>query len=141
MFHKAKIQILKFSKWKFEIQHFRSVKALAQSIENGKKIILKSLDVSITVRLIKKSTRSIKSNFRPIENREMRFSVEFSGDCSERLKMFQALLTVLWNILTFHSCLLMKCNPMGINRDLCSLENIRNLVVIFQNYYMWNPIS
>ena len=104
-----------FIKWKFEIQHFRSVKALAWSIENGKKIILESQS-------IKKSIQSIKSNFRLIENCEIGFSAEFSSDWSERLKRFQALLTVLWNILTLHTCLLMKYNPMGIYRGLCSLE-------------------
>ena len=71
---------------------------------------------SIHVRPIKKSIRSIESNFRPIENRETRFSTEFSGDYSKRLKRFQALLTVLWNILTLHICFLMKYNPIGINR-------------------------
>ena len=66
--------------------------------------------------------KSIESNFRPIENYETRFFVEFSGDYSERLKSFQTLLAVLWNILTLHTCLLMKHNPMSINRGLRSLE-------------------
>ena len=30
---------------------------------------------------------------------------------------------VLWNILTLHTCLLMKYNPIDINRGLCSLKN------------------
>ena len=76
----------------------------------------------IPIWLIKKSTQLIECNFRSIENRETGFLAEFSGDYSERLKRFQTLLTVLWNILTLHTCLLMKHNPMGINRGLRSLE-------------------
>ena len=53
----------------------------------------------------------------------LEFSTKFFGECSERLKWFQALLIVLWNILTLHTCLLMKHNPMSINRGLCSPEN------------------
>ena len=122
-----KIQVLKFSKWKFENQYFQSIEILARSIENGKEKILEFLDVLIPVRSIEKSTRLIKSNFRLIENRETGFSVEFSSDCSERLKRFQALLTVLWNILTLHMYLLMKHNSMGINRGLYSLEKLVSL--------------
>ena len=125
-----------FIKWKVKLSNFlsenskynifRSVETLAWSIENGKKIILQSLDVSIAVRSIEKSTWSIESNFWPIKNRETRFFVEFSGDCTERLKRFQALLIVLWNVLTLDMCLLMKYKPMGINRSLCSHEKITN---------------
>ena len=115
-----------FDRLIFEVQHFRLIETLARSIKNGKKIILASLDVSIAVWLIEKSTWSIESNFPQIKNHETGFSVEFSGDYLERLKRFQALLTDLWNILTLHTCLLMKYNPMGINRDLCSLEKITN---------------
>ena len=45
------------------------------------------------------------------------FSAKFTGACSESSKMFQALWMVLWKILTLHTCLLMKYNPMGINRE------------------------
>ena len=55
--------------------------------------------------------KSIESNFRPIENYETRFFVEFSGNYLERLKRFQALL--------LHKFLLMKHNHMSINRGLC----------------------
>ena len=44
----------------------------------------------IPIRPIEKNIRSIKSNFRPIENRESGFSTEFLDDCSEGLKRFQA---------------------------------------------------
>ena len=130
-----------FIKGKFENQYFRLVEILARSIENGKKKnpgVFGCLDCcSIPIRLIRKSTRSIKRNFWPIETRK----IEFSGDCSERLKRFQALWMVLWDILTLHTCLLMKYNLMDINRGLCSqnskLErNIRNLVVILQHCYL-----
>ena len=114
-----------FIKWKFENQYFRSVEALAWSIENGKKKknpgVSRCLDhYSIRIRLIEKSTWSIERNFRPIKTRKTKFSIEFSSDCSERLKRFQVLWTFLWNILTLHTCLLMKYNLMGINRGLCS---------------------
>ena len=125
-----------FIKWKVKLSNFlsenskynifRSVETLAWSIENGKKIILQSLDVSIAVRSIEKSTWSIESNFWPIKNRETKIFVEFFGDCTGRLKRFQALLIVLWNVLTLDMCLLMKYKPMGINRNLCSLEKITN---------------
>ena len=136
---------IKLLKWKFEIKHFLLVEALARSIKMVKK---KNPRVSgflercsIPVRLIEKSTRSIESNFQPIENRETGFLAEFFGDCSERLKRFQALLTVLWNILTLYTYLLMKHNPMGINKGLCSLENsklernTKNPMIILQNCY------
>ena len=126
-----------FIKWKFKFWNFLS-ENLKISIFNRskfwldrlkmvKKKILEFLDVLIPVRSIEKSTWLIKSNFRPIENRETGFSVEFSDDCSERLKRFQALLTVLWNILTLHMYILMKHNSMGINRGLYSLEKIVSL--------------
>ena len=60
---------------------------------------------------------------RSIETCENWISAEFSDNCSEHLKMFQALWTVLWNILTLYMYLLKGYNPMGINRGLCSLEN------------------
>ena len=66
------------------------------------------------------SIASIETNSWPIETRKTEFSVEFSSNyISECLKRFQALWTVLWNILTLYTCLLMKYNPMSINRGLC----------------------
>ena len=78
----------------------------------------------IPIRSTEKSIRSIKRNYWPVETRKTEFSAKFFGNCSECLMMFQALWTVLWNILTLHTCLLMKNNPIGINRRLCLLEKI-----------------
>ena len=55
LFHKVdkvKIQILEFSKWKFEIQYFRSVEVFARLIEMIRKSILKSLSISINARFL-----------------------------------------------------------------------------------------
>ena len=154
MFHKVvkvKIQVLEFSKWKFKIKYFWLVEALAWSIEMMKKIILESLDDSIVIRFrfdrYSIPARSIEKSIWSIESHKTGFSADFSEDYSKRLKMFQALWMVLWNILTIHTCLLMKYNPMGINKGLCSLEtnsikysklerNTRNPMVIFQNCYL-----
>ena len=87
---------------------------------------------SILVWLIEKNSRSIKT-------RKTEFFAEFSNNCSECLKRFQALSMVLWNILTLHTCLLIKYNPIDINREkhkksygysleLLSVES-KNLVV------------
>ena len=110
--------------------------------QNSKKIILEFLDDSIAIRfLFNRSTQ-------PIETHKTEFSAEFFSDCFESLKRFQALWIVLWNTLTLHTCLLMKYNHMGINRDLCSFEkkltpqnsklerNTINHVVILQNCYL-----
>ena len=61
---------------------------------------------------------SIERNSRLIETQKTEFSAEFSSHYLESLKRFQALWTVLWNILTLHTYLLMKYNPMGISRGL-----------------------
>ena len=63
---------------------------------------------SILIRSIEKSIRSIERNSQPIKTRKTEFSANFSSNCSECLKRSQALWTVLWNILTLHTCLLMK---------------------------------
>ena len=129
MFHKVdkvKIQILEFSKWKFEIQYFRLVETFAQSIEMVRKSIMESLLDSIAIRFLfdwsKRAFDQLKGTLNWLKLKITEFSVEFFSDCSESLKRFQALWKVLWNILTLHMCFLMKYNPMGINRGLCSLE-------------------
>ena len=117
----------KFKFWnflvKFELKDFRSVESFARSNEIIKKIILKSLDDSISIRfLFGHEFWSIERNSWPIKTHKTEFSVEFSSDYSKSLKRFQALWRVLWNILTLHTCSLMKYKPMGITRGLCSLE-------------------
>ena len=127
LFHKVvkvKIQVLEFSKWKFEVKHFRSVETLAWLIEMLKKKswsfwMVWSLFDSC---LIDWMLFSIERTPQSIETQKLNFMLNFSSDCSEMLKRFQALQTVLWNILTFYTCLLMKNNHMGINKDLYSLE-------------------
>ena len=50
MFHevnKVKIHVLKFSKWKFEIQYFQSIETFTRSIKMVRKSILESLPISI----------------------------------------------------------------------------------------------
>ena len=124
-----------FIKWKFKFWNFLSENSKYSifywwsfgSIDwNGKEKIMESLDVSIAARfLFNRSKRALdqsKVTFDRSKIVKQDFSAEFSGDYSESLKSFQALWTVLWNILTFHTCFLMKYNPIGINRDLCSLE-------------------
>ena len=81
-------------------------------------------------------TPSIEKSIRSIETWKTKFSVEFSSNCSKSLKRFQALWMVLWNNLTLHMCLLMKYNPMGINRGLWLEKNTRNLVSILHNCYL-----
>ena len=73
-----KIQVLEFSKWKFENQYFRLVETLAWLIENDKE---KNLGIS-------KCLDRYSIPIWPIENRETGFSAEFSGDYLERLKKF-----------------------------------------------------
>ena len=127
LFHKVvkvKIQVLKFSKWKFEVKHFRSIETLAWLIEMVKKKswslwMVRSLFDSFSIDWM---LFSIERTPQSIETQKLNFLLNFSGDCSEMLKRFQVLWTVLWNILTLYTCLLMKNNPMGINRGLCSLE-------------------
>ena len=43
---------MEFSKWKFEIQYFQSIKTFVRSIEMVKKYILESLPVSIDAQFI-----------------------------------------------------------------------------------------
>ena len=50
--NKVKIQILKFSKRKFEIRYFQSVEVFARSIKMIRKSILKSLSISIDARFL-----------------------------------------------------------------------------------------
>ena len=94
--------------------------------QNGKEKILESLDVSIATRFLfdwsKRALDRLKVTFDRSKIVKQDFSAEFSSDCLKSLKRLQALWMVLWNILTLHTCLLMKHNPMGINRGLCLLE-------------------
>ena len=66
---------------------------------NSKEKILESLDVSITAQfLFDRSKRALdgsKVTFDRLRIVKQEFSAEFSGDCSEKLKRFQYLLTVL----------------------------------------------
>ena len=124
-----------FIKWKFKFWNFLS-ENLKFNIFDRSKLWLdlskwwrNNLGVSRwincysnPVRSIENSTQLIKMNFRSIESRKTRFSVEFSSGCLEILKRFLALRMVLWNIFTLHTCLLLKYNPMDINRGLCSQE-------------------
>jgi len=124
--NKVKIRILEFSSWKFKFQEFWLVETSVRSIEMLKEIILEFLQDSIGIRFLvdrsKKSIRSIESNSLSIENCRTKFSTESSSDCSESLRTFQALWTVLMKILTFHTYLLKGYDPMGINIELCSFE-------------------
>ena len=66
---------------KFELNDFRSVETFARSIKMMKKIILKSLDDSIAIRLLfDRSKRAFDC--------KTEFSVEFPGNCSKCLKKF-----------------------------------------------------
>ena len=78
----------------------------------------------IPIRSIEKSLRLMLNSSQSIETRKTKFSAKFYSNCSEWLKIFQVLWTVLRNISTLHTCLLMKYNPMGINSGLCSLDKI-----------------
>ena len=124
---KYKIQVLKFSKWKFKIQYVWLVETFDRSIEVMGKMILELLPYSIAIRFLFDWSKRAFNRFLITLDRsrlvKTEFSIEFFGNCFERLKMFQALWTVLWNVLTFHTCLLMKYNLMGINSGLCSLDN------------------
>ena len=68
---------------------------------------------------IEKSHRSILNSSWSVET----CKTKFFGNYFECLKRFQALWTVKWKFLTFHTCLLMKYNPMGINSGSCSLDS------------------
>ena len=81
----------------------------------------------IPIQSIEKSLRSMLDSSRLIKTCKTKFSAEFSSNYSKWLKIFQALWTVLRNISTLHTCLLMKYNPMGINSSLCSLDKIFSL--------------
>ena len=118
-----------FIKWNFKFWNFLSENLKISIFDRSKlwidrskivkKKLLEFLDVSIAVWF---QFDLSKSNFRPIENHETGFSTEFFGGCSEKLKRFQALLTVLWNI--FNSPYVPFDEPMDINRGLCSLHKI-----------------
>ena len=127
LFHKVvkvKIQVLEFSKWKFEVKHFRLVETLAWLIEMVKKKSWSFWMVRLLFDscLIDRMLFSIERTPQSIETQKLNFLLNFSSDYSKMLKRFQALWLVLWNILILYTYLLMKNNHMGINRDLCSLE-------------------
>ena len=66
---------------KFELNDFRSVETFARSIKMMKKIILKSLDDLIAIRLLfDRSKRAFDC--------KTEFSAEFPGNCSKCLKKF-----------------------------------------------------
>ena len=66
---------------KFELNDFRSVETFARSVKMMKKIILKSLDGSIAIRLLfNQSKRAF--------DRKTEFSAEFPSNCSKCLKKF-----------------------------------------------------
>ena len=98
---------------------------------NGKKIILESLNDSITIWFLfdwsKRAFDQSKGTLNRSKLEKTEFSAEFSSDYSKSLKRFQALWMVLWNILTLHTCLLMKYNPI----ELLSVEP-NNLVVSWE---------
>ena len=89
-------------------QYFSSIN------RNDKKIILEFLDDSIAIWFLfywsKRAFDRSKGTLNRSKLEKTEFSVEFSSDCSKSLKMFQTLWKVLWNILTFYTCLLMKYN-------------------------------
>ena len=120
-----------FIKWKFNFSNKVKIRKSVFSIgrnfdsidQNSKKNnpgVSRWFDrYSILVQSNEKSIRSIERTSRSIKTRKLNFLQNFSCDCSEKLKRFQVLWMVLWNILTLHTCLLMKYNPMDINRGLC----------------------
>ena len=135
LFHKVKIQVLKFSKRNSKFRIFNRSNILLNWSKWWRKIILESLPASISdqfmfdwwsipIGSIKKSLRSMLDSSWSIQTRKTEFSVKLFSNCSKCLKMFQALQMVLWNILTFHMCFLTKYNLMGLNRGLCFLEII-----------------
>ena len=128
LFHKVvkvEIQVLEFSRWKFEVKHFDRSKLWPDRSKWKRKNpgVSRLFDLYlILVRSIEKSIQSIERTSQSIETRKVNFLQNFSSDSSKRLKRFQAFWTLLWNILTLYTCLLMKYNLMSINRGLCSLE-------------------
>ena len=143
--NKEEIRVLEFSLWKFKFQDFWSVKTSIRSIEVMRKIILEFLH-SIGVRFLLDQLKRAFDQFSiPLDRSKLvktNFFAEFSDNYSKHLKMFQALWTVLWNILTLQMYLLKGYNPVSINRGLCSLQNskfkrnTRNSVGILQNCYL-----
>ena len=136
LFEFGKYCFIKLLKWKFKFWNFLSENSKLSIFDrsklwldwnfgsidwNGKKIILEFLDVLIATQfLFNRSKRALDRSkwiFDQSKVKNQDFSAEFSGDGSVCLKRFQALWTVLWNILTFHTYLLKGYNPMGINRS------------------------
>ena len=117
MFEFGEYCFIKLLKWKFKFWNFLSENSKFSIFDRSKLWLDRSkwqennprasgwIDhYSISVWLIKKSTRLVERNFRPIKSRKTRFSAKFYNDCYECLKMYQALWIVLWKILTLDTC-------------------------------------
>ena len=116
-----KIQVLEFFKWKYSI--FDRSKLWLDRSKWKNLEAFGCLDAAwFLFDRLKRALDWSKVIFDQSKIVKQDFFVELSDDYSERLKRFWALWTVLWNILILYTCLLMKYNPMGINRGLCSLE-------------------
>ena len=116
-----KIQVLEFFKWKYSI--FDRSKLWLDRSKWKNLEAFGCLDAAwFLFDRLKRALDWSKVIFDQSKIVKQDFFVELSDDYSERLKRFWALWTVLWNILILHTCLLMKYNPMVINRGLCSLE-------------------
>ena len=116
-----KIQVLEFFKWKYSI--FDRSKLWLDRSKWKNLEAFGCLDAAwFLFDRLKRALDWSKVIFDQSKIVKQDFFVELLDDCSERLKRFWALWTVLWNILILHTCLLMKYNPMVINRGLCSLE-------------------
>ena len=116
-----KIQVLEFFKWKYSI--FDRSKLWLDRSKWKNLEAFGCLDAAwFLFDRLKRALDWSKVIFDQSKIVKQDFFVELSDDYWERLKRFWALWTVLWNILILHTCLLLKYNPMGINRGLCSLE-------------------
>ena len=129
-----------FIKWKFKFWNFLSeIWNLVCSIDWNFCLIDRSGEgnylrvfacfdwYSIPIQSIEKSFRSILDSSQSIKTCENWISAKFSDNCSEHLQRFQALWTILWNILTLHIYLLKGYNSIGINRSLYSLEKKKTI--------------
>ena len=116
-----KIQVLEFFKWKYSIFD-RSKLWLDRSKWKNPEAFGCLNAARFLFDRLKRALDWSKVIFDQSKIVKQDFFVELSDDYWERLKRFWALWTVLWNILILHTCLLLKYNPMGINRGLCSLE-------------------
>ena len=79
--------------------------------------MLFSIDTRFLFNRSKRAFNWSKGNLDQSRLWKTEFSAEFSVTNLNVWKRFQALWTVLWNILTLHTRLLMKYNLMSINRE------------------------